>query len=71
MLLVVTPDMDAFNAFADAEQRYETRFVKKRRKFTPALPLEAARRAERECPESEIRNRLGQEPGEFRIRPGH
>ena len=50
MLVVVTPDMDAFNAFADAElandpsvQRYETRFVKKRRKFTPALPLGQAR----------------------------
>ena len=49
MLVVVTPDMDAFNAFADTElandpavQRYETRFVKKRRKFTPALPLDHA-----------------------------
>ena len=52
MLLVVAPDMDAFNAFADAElagdpavQRYETRFVKKRRKVTFALPLDQARRA--------------------------
>ena len=46
LILVATTDMDAFNAFADAElagdpavQRYETRFVKKRRKFTTALPL--------------------------------
>lgn len=46
MMLVATTDMDAFNTFADAElsadpavQRYETRFVKKRRKFTTALPL--------------------------------
>lgn len=45
-LLVVVADMDAFNAFADAMlgsdpvvRRYETRFVKKRRKFTTALPL--------------------------------
>ena len=52
MLLVVASDMDAFNAFADAElasdpavQRYETRFVKKRRKATFALPLDQAARA--------------------------
>ncbi|NJR77795.1 Lrp/AsnC family transcriptional regulator [Sphingomonas corticis] len=45
-LLVVVADMHAFNAFADAMlgsdpvvRRYETRFVKKRRKFTTALPL--------------------------------
>jgi DNA-binding Lrp family transcriptional regulator len=49
MLLVVTSDMDAFNAFADSElagdpgvQRYETRFVKRRRKFSTALPLAQA-----------------------------
>lgn len=52
MVVVVARDMDAFNAFADAElasdpavQRYETRFVKKRRKVTFALPLDQARRA--------------------------
>ena len=52
MMLVVAPDMDAFNAFADAElagdpavQRYETRFVKKRRKVTFALPLDQATQA--------------------------
>lgn len=46
LLLVVTRDMDAFNAFADAQlernpavQRYETRFIKRRRKFTTALPI--------------------------------
>lgn len=50
LLLVVTQDMDAFNAFADVElernpavQRYETRFIKRRRKFTTALPLGPAR----------------------------
>lgn len=49
MLLAVASDMDAFNAFADAElasdpavQRYETRFVKKRRKITFAVPLDQA-----------------------------
>ena len=46
-LMVVVADMDAFNAFVDAElaadpvvRRYETRFVKRRRKFTTALPVE-------------------------------
>ncbi|WP_162935682.1 Lrp/AsnC family transcriptional regulator [Tsuneonella amylolytica] len=50
LLLVVVPDMDAFNAFADsaladdpAVRRYETRFVKKRRKFTTAWPLDLAK----------------------------
>lgn len=45
-LLVAVPDMDAFNAFVDAMlgsdrvvRRYESRFVKKRRKFSPAIPL--------------------------------
>lgn len=45
-LLVVADDMLAYNAFADAMladdpvvRRYETRFIKKRRKFTTALPL--------------------------------
>ena len=47
MLLVTVTHMDAFNAFADemlasdrVVRRYETRFVKKRRKFTTALPLD-------------------------------
>jgi len=47
MLLVTVTDMEAFNAFADETlasdrvvRRYETRFVKKRRKFTTALPLD-------------------------------
>lgn len=47
MLLVTVPHMDAFNAFADAMladgsvvRRYETSFVKRRRKFSPALPLD-------------------------------
>ncbi|HEX8527979.1 Lrp/AsnC family transcriptional regulator [Allosphingosinicella sp.] len=51
VLLVVAPDMDAYNSFADAvlaEQpavrRYETSFVKKRAKATLALPLEALMR---------------------------
>lgn len=46
MLLVAVADMDGFNAFADtmladdpAVRRYETRFVKKRRKFSTAIPL--------------------------------
>ncbi len=46
MVLVVVADMDAFNAFADtalgddpAVRRYETRFVKRRRKFTTAWPI--------------------------------
>lgn len=45
-LLVTTTDMDAFNVFVDgmlgndpAVQRYETSFVKRRHKLTPALPL--------------------------------
>lgn len=46
LVLVVVRDMDAFNAFADAAlgsdpavRRYETRFVKRRRKFTTAWPI--------------------------------
>lgn len=46
LLLVTVRDMDAFNDFADTMladsalvRRYETSFVKRRRKFTPALPL--------------------------------
>lgn len=46
VLLVAVADMDAFNAFADtaladdpAVRRYETRFVKRRRKFTTAWPI--------------------------------
>lgn len=45
-LLVAVPDMEAFNQFVDAMlgsdrvvRRYESRFVKKRRKFSPAVPL--------------------------------
>jgi Lrp/AsnC family leucine-responsive transcriptional regulator len=45
-LLVAVPDMDAFNLFVDTMlgsdrvvRRYESRFVKKRRKFSTALPL--------------------------------
>lgn len=45
-LVVVVADMAAYNAFADTMlagdpvvRRYETRFIKKRRKFTTALPL--------------------------------
>ncbi|MBO9714104.1 Lrp/AsnC family transcriptional regulator [Sphingomonas sp.] len=48
VLLVAVRDMDAFNDFADAMlagdpvvRRYETSFVKRRRKFSLALPLEA------------------------------
>ena len=46
MLLVVAPDMDAFNAFTgsvletSAVRRFETSFVKKRHKATLAVPLE-------------------------------
>lgn len=47
MLLVAVADMDGFNAFADellaadpVVRRYETSFVKRRRKFSTALPLE-------------------------------
>ncbi|MCW3835171.1 Lrp/AsnC family transcriptional regulator [Sphingomonas canadensis] len=46
VLLVTVRDMEGFNAFADAElagdpvvRRYETSFVKKRRKLSLALPL--------------------------------
>jgi DNA-binding Lrp family transcriptional regulator len=45
-LLVAVADMEAFNVFVDAMlgsdrvvRRYESRFVKKRRKFSPAIPL--------------------------------
>lgn len=47
VLLVTVADMEGFNTFADAElagdpvvRRYETSFVKKRRKFSLALPLD-------------------------------
>ena len=46
VLLVAVSDMNAFNAFADealasdpAVRRYETRFVKRRRKYTSAWPI--------------------------------
>jgi Lrp/AsnC family leucine-responsive transcriptional regulator len=46
VLVVAVSDMDAYNAFADealagdpAVRRYESRFVKKRRKFTTAWPI--------------------------------
>ena len=46
ILIVAVRDMDAFNAFADEELadhpvvgRYETRLVKRRRKFTTAWPI--------------------------------
>lgn len=46
VLVVAARDMDDYNRFADevlgsdpAVQRYETRFVKKRRKFSSAWPL--------------------------------
>lgn len=49
VLLVALADMDGFNAFADealasdpAVRRYESRFVKKRRKFTTAWPIAPA-----------------------------
>lgn len=48
LLLVVVPDMEAFNLFADemlaaqrAVRRYETSFVKRRLKASLAMPLEA------------------------------
>lgn len=48
LLLVVAPDMDAYNRFADATlaeqpavRRFETSFVKKRAKATLTLPIEA------------------------------
>lgn len=48
MLLVTVRDMAAFNEFTDAMlgedpvvRRYESSFVKRRRKFSLALPLEA------------------------------
>jgi Lrp/AsnC family leucine-responsive transcriptional regulator len=47
-LVIAVRDMDAFNVFADevladdpVVRRYETRLVKRRRKFTTALPIEA------------------------------
>jgi Lrp/AsnC family transcriptional regulator, leucine-responsive regulatory protein len=49
LLLVTVRDMDAFNSFTDAMlgsdpvvRRYESSFVKRRRKFSLALPLETA-----------------------------
>ncbi|MBB4837584.1 DNA-binding Lrp family transcriptional regulator [Sphingomonas kyeonggiensis] len=46
VLVVSARDMDAFNALVDSllgndpvVRRYETSFFKRRRKFTPALPL--------------------------------
>ncbi len=46
VLVVAVTDMDAFNAFADealagdpAVRRYETRFVKKRRKYSTGWPI--------------------------------
>ena len=46
VLLIVAKDMDAFNALTDsllesdpAVRRFETSFVKRRRKFSTALPL--------------------------------
>ena len=48
LLLVVAPDMDAYNRFADlmladeaAVRRFETSFVKRRTKATLAVPLQA------------------------------
>lgn len=45
-LLIAVPDMESFNQFVDTMlgsdrvvRRYESRFVKKRRKFSPAVPL--------------------------------
>jgi Lrp/AsnC family leucine-responsive transcriptional regulator len=47
-LIVVVRDLDAFNAFTDetlagdpAVQRYETRLIKRRRKFTAKWPIQA------------------------------
>lgn len=49
VLVIAVRDMDAFNAFADevladdpVVRRYETRLVKRRRKFTTAWPIEPA-----------------------------
>ncbi len=46
VLLVVVKDMEAYNQFADEiladdpiVRRYETRFIKKRRKYSIALPI--------------------------------
>ena len=46
VLLVVVRDMEAYNRFADevlagdpVVRRYETRFIKKRRKYSTALPI--------------------------------
>jgi DNA-binding Lrp family transcriptional regulator len=46
-LIVAVRDLDAFNAFTDATlagdpavQRYETRLIKRRRKFTTAWPID-------------------------------
>lgn len=46
-LLLAVKDMEMFNNFVDtmlgsdrAVRRYESRFVKKRRKFSPAVPLD-------------------------------
>ena len=46
VLLVVVRDMEAYNRFADEilagdpiVRRYETRFIKKRRKYSTALPI--------------------------------
>jgi Lrp/AsnC family transcriptional regulator, leucine-responsive regulatory protein len=51
LLLVTVRDMDAFNEFTDAMlgedpvvRRYESSFVKRRRKFSLALPLETGDR---------------------------
>ena len=47
LLLVIVRDMDAFNEFTDTMlgadpvvRRYESNFVKRRRKFSLALPLD-------------------------------
>jgi len=46
-VIVTVADMDAFNVFADrmlaadpVVRRYETRFIKRRRKFSTALPID-------------------------------
>jgi len=46
-LLIAVKDMESFNVFVDTMlgsdrvvRRYESRFVKKRRKFSPAIPLD-------------------------------
>ncbi|WEK45222.1 MAG: Lrp/AsnC family transcriptional regulator [Candidatus Andeanibacterium colombiense] len=48
VLIVAVRDLDAFNEFADvalagdpAVRRYETRLIKRRRKFTTAWPIES------------------------------